>query len=694
MEATTGWRFLVEELRAVGAVVHLAEPAETAALRGEEAREERPCGRRHQRELLLAGRLPESWIPPDHILDLRARVRLRHTLIEQHCEWQQRIQAVLYHHGCPQRRELMVGDGREWLAAQPLPATAREQITVSLAMIDAFEGAARAAGSRAARLRAPADRLQGADGVLRDRGAGRGHDPLRARRLPRFANSRQRSATAGWISPSTNLIGTVHPGIYPARGRRRCAGRCTRPPRPPAVPAPRTATTTAGRRAARRQPRVPGARAQAAQTLLPHAARARRRGPRSPHELPRARQAPHHTDAPRPAPGMLLPPRPRGRPRKTERPQRLPQRDHPIKHHVAGPEPTRGSWTEVRLGARAHAPRPANRAHAPPATAAQPRQPRTPHLTRGPAQVRSSCAAARGAFQPLLRSFNPALRLMPGRAGRLASQQHSSDEPGRVRGFRPFVARKEMWGRAPWPLGAFSSSGRAPQRRGDARREQRLRGSAPLPRLLLLPPASATWRRGSSQCRFHALRHSRHHAARSLTRYCLRPGSGRCAQRASRTLSGRRPGVSDDLRQTPARSREDEPSVGSSHRRRRRERAEPHGTLPAMRAIPRCSRQGDQVVAPGSTACRLLVEDDHGASGGTPIMPSPMAWRRASAARRRPLTGRACPDGRPGRGGLRWATLRTIRSDVRAWAPAFDCACGRRHAPGRRARVSSQRAHG
>jgi hypothetical protein len=34
LEATTGWRFFVEELRAVGAVVHLAEPAETAAGRG------------------------------------------------------------------------------------------------------------------------------------------------------------------------------------------------------------------------------------------------------------------------------------------------------------------------------------------------------------------------------------------------------------------------------------------------------------------------------------------------------------------------------------------------------------------------------------------------------------------------------------------------------------------------------------
>ncbi len=28
LEATTGWRFLAEELRAVGAQVHLAEPAE------------------------------------------------------------------------------------------------------------------------------------------------------------------------------------------------------------------------------------------------------------------------------------------------------------------------------------------------------------------------------------------------------------------------------------------------------------------------------------------------------------------------------------------------------------------------------------------------------------------------------------------------------------------------------------------
>ena len=140
LEATTGWRFVVEELRRVGAVVHLAEPAETAGLRGPKKRAKNDrADARHLRELLMIKRLPESWIPPEHILDLRARVRLRHTLAEQRSEWQQRIQATLYHHGCPQRRSLMVVDGREWLASQPLPAAAREQVTVALALIDGIE---------------------------------------------------------------------------------------------------------------------------------------------------------------------------------------------------------------------------------------------------------------------------------------------------------------------------------------------------------------------------------------------------------------------------------------------------------------------------------------------------------------------------------------------------------------------------
>jgi transposase len=138
LEATTGWRFVVEELRAIGARVHLAEPTETAARRG---RKKRPktdrADARLLRELLMADRIPESWIPPDHLLDLRALVRLRHALVNERGEWQQRIQAVLYHHGVPQRRELLTRENRAWVEELALPAAAREQVSVALAMIDA-----------------------------------------------------------------------------------------------------------------------------------------------------------------------------------------------------------------------------------------------------------------------------------------------------------------------------------------------------------------------------------------------------------------------------------------------------------------------------------------------------------------------------------------------------------------------------
>jgi transposase len=140
LEATTGWRFVVEELDRAGAEVHLAEPAEAAALKGKKKRAKTDwADARHLRELLLIGRLPESWIPPAHILDLRARVRTRHLLSHQRTEWQQRMHSVLYHHGFPQRSNLLSLGNREWIAGLKLPAAAREQLDISLAIIDALD---------------------------------------------------------------------------------------------------------------------------------------------------------------------------------------------------------------------------------------------------------------------------------------------------------------------------------------------------------------------------------------------------------------------------------------------------------------------------------------------------------------------------------------------------------------------------
>jgi transposase len=140
LEATTGWRFVVEELAAVGAQAHLAEPAETSALKGNKKRAKTDrADARHLRELLMAGRLPESYIAPDHVLDLRARVRLRHSLVDQRGEWQQRIHAVLYHHGFPQKDRLLRTANRAWLERLALPPTAAQHISVGLAVIDALD---------------------------------------------------------------------------------------------------------------------------------------------------------------------------------------------------------------------------------------------------------------------------------------------------------------------------------------------------------------------------------------------------------------------------------------------------------------------------------------------------------------------------------------------------------------------------
>jgi hypothetical protein len=106
---------------------------------------------------------------------------------------------------------------------------------------------------------------------------------------------------------------------------------------------PRPRLLRAGRRAARRQPRLPRyPPASCSSAATTRCANSETRPCNRPETISGARAVLHHTDAPRPAPRMLLPPpSPRGRPRKTERPQRLPQRDHPINHHVTDRLPGR-----------------------------------------------------------------------------------------------------------------------------------------------------------------------------------------------------------------------------------------------------------------------------------------------------------------------------------------------------------------
>lgn len=141
VEACTGWLFVCEALREAGAAPHLAEPAETSARRGKKRRAKTDReDARHLRTLLCEGRLPEAWIPPEHVRQWRTRTRLRKTLVDDRTAWLQRIQATLFHHGaCGAPDKLLSAGGRRFLAGLELPPDAVERIEVSLEMIEGID---------------------------------------------------------------------------------------------------------------------------------------------------------------------------------------------------------------------------------------------------------------------------------------------------------------------------------------------------------------------------------------------------------------------------------------------------------------------------------------------------------------------------------------------------------------------------
>jgi transposase len=138
LEATTGWRYVVEELQRAGCDAHLAEPADTRVLRGRKKRAKTDrLAAKHLRELLVINRLPESWVPPEHIQEIRTLMRMRHSMVEERSAYLQRIHAQLFHNGSPkQEKDLLSAEGREHLQNLDLPGASRKVVELCLRMIE------------------------------------------------------------------------------------------------------------------------------------------------------------------------------------------------------------------------------------------------------------------------------------------------------------------------------------------------------------------------------------------------------------------------------------------------------------------------------------------------------------------------------------------------------------------------------
>nr|MDQ2873794.1 transposase [Actinomycetota bacterium] len=135
---------MTEELQRAGMQAHLAEPADTAAARGRKRRAKTDrADARLTRDLLAQGRLPESWIPPEQVLEFRALLELYHDLRAEHTAWMQRVHAVLLHRGTPAFHDLSRAEAPAELAAlarEQLSPAGQLQVTLYLRMLEVTGG--------------------------------------------------------------------------------------------------------------------------------------------------------------------------------------------------------------------------------------------------------------------------------------------------------------------------------------------------------------------------------------------------------------------------------------------------------------------------------------------------------------------------------------------------------------------------
>jgi len=134
-EAAFGWSWLAELLEDYGFEAHMVHPLRCKAIASARLKNDR-VDAAILAQLLRADLLPEAWIAPAKVRQLRALLRHRISLVRLATQARNRIHAVAADHGYDRSASYWTGPGRGWLAELDLPAASREIITDCLAVID------------------------------------------------------------------------------------------------------------------------------------------------------------------------------------------------------------------------------------------------------------------------------------------------------------------------------------------------------------------------------------------------------------------------------------------------------------------------------------------------------------------------------------------------------------------------------
>jgi transposase len=136
-EAAFGWGWLVELLADYGFDPHLVHPLRCKAIASARLKNDK-VDAAILAQLLRADLLPEAWIAPPQVRQLRALLRHRASLVRLGTGLRNRIHAVVADFGYDRTGSYWTGPGRGWLAELDLPAVSREIVTDCLTFIDAL----------------------------------------------------------------------------------------------------------------------------------------------------------------------------------------------------------------------------------------------------------------------------------------------------------------------------------------------------------------------------------------------------------------------------------------------------------------------------------------------------------------------------------------------------------------------------
>ena len=139
LEATYGWEWLAELLEDAGHDVHLAHPLRTHAIAAARVKTD-AVDAKTLAHLLRTGLLPEAYIAPPELRDLRELLRHRAVLTRMRTAVKNRVHALLARHGIrPEHTDLFGKSGREFLAGLELPAGSRRRLDSLMALIADFD---------------------------------------------------------------------------------------------------------------------------------------------------------------------------------------------------------------------------------------------------------------------------------------------------------------------------------------------------------------------------------------------------------------------------------------------------------------------------------------------------------------------------------------------------------------------------